>query len=233
MWDLSSPTRDRICTCCIARWIPNHCTLREAPVLCFEYVRVHGPGGGNGNPLQQWCLGNPMDRGAWRAIVHGVAKSWTWLKWLSTHRCMHMCVCEYASVWGAECVSVCVCACVFLNVCVLCEYIGVCTYVFICVMCISVCVCVCVCAHYYFWCDLLLMNGIWQIWQDTTSKFNLPRLLTSALLSRPLGLPVSCFDETSYHKGGTHMERNWGHSLWRTRSCQHHVNELGGRSFPN
>ena len=148
MWDLSSPTRDRICTCCIARWIPNHCTLREAPVLCFEYVRVHGPGGGNGNPLQQWCLGTPMDRGAWRAIVHGVAKSWTWLKWLSTHRCMHMCVCEYASVWGAECVSVCVCACVFLNVCVcvLCEYICVCTYVFICVMCISVCVCVCVCA---------------------------------------------------------------------------------------
>jgi len=27
------------------------------------------PGGGNGNPLQSSCLGNPMDRGAWRAIV--------------------------------------------------------------------------------------------------------------------------------------------------------------------
>ena len=35
------------------------------------------PGGGNGNLLQQSCLGNPMDRGAQRAIVHGVAKSWT------------------------------------------------------------------------------------------------------------------------------------------------------------
>ena len=34
-------------------------------------------GEGNGNPLQYPCLGNPMDRGAWRAIVHGVAKSWT------------------------------------------------------------------------------------------------------------------------------------------------------------
>ena len=34
-------------------------------------------GEGNGNPLQYSCLGNPMDRGAWRAIVHGVAKSWT------------------------------------------------------------------------------------------------------------------------------------------------------------
>ena len=33
------------------------------------------PGEGNGNPLQYTCLGNPMDRGAWQAIVHGVAKS--------------------------------------------------------------------------------------------------------------------------------------------------------------
>ena len=32
------------------------------------------PGEGNGNPLQYSCLGNPMDRGSWRAIVHGVAK---------------------------------------------------------------------------------------------------------------------------------------------------------------
>ena len=32
-------------------------------------------GGGNGNPLQYSCLGNPIDRGAWRATVHGVAES--------------------------------------------------------------------------------------------------------------------------------------------------------------
>ena len=32
---------------------------------------------GNGNSLQYSCLGNPMDRGAWRAAAHGVAKSWT------------------------------------------------------------------------------------------------------------------------------------------------------------
>ena len=30
------------------------------------------PGGGNGNPLQYSCLGNPTDRGAWQATVHGV-----------------------------------------------------------------------------------------------------------------------------------------------------------------
>ena len=34
------------------------------------------PGVGNGNPLQYFCLENPMDRGAWQATVHGIAKSW-------------------------------------------------------------------------------------------------------------------------------------------------------------
>ena len=37
------------------------------------------PGEGNDNPLQYSCLENPMDRGAWRATVHGVAKSQTGL----------------------------------------------------------------------------------------------------------------------------------------------------------
>ena len=38
------------------------------------------PGGGHNNPLQYSCLENPMDRGAWRVTVHGVAKSQTQLK---------------------------------------------------------------------------------------------------------------------------------------------------------
>ena len=37
------------------------------------------PREGHGNPLQYSCLENPMDRGAWWATVHGVAKSQTWL----------------------------------------------------------------------------------------------------------------------------------------------------------
>ena len=37
------------------------------------------PGKGNGSPLQYCCLENPMDRGAWQAAVHGVAKSRTCL----------------------------------------------------------------------------------------------------------------------------------------------------------
>ena len=32
------------------------------------------PGEGNGNPLQYFCLDNPMDRGAWQATVHGVTR---------------------------------------------------------------------------------------------------------------------------------------------------------------
>ena len=43
------------------------------------------PGGGHGNPLQYSCRDNPTDRGAWQAMVHRVAKSWTQLKQLSTH----------------------------------------------------------------------------------------------------------------------------------------------------
>ena len=35
------------------------------------------PGGGHGNLLQYSCLENPMDRGAWRSVVYGVAESWT------------------------------------------------------------------------------------------------------------------------------------------------------------
>ena len=38
--------------------------------LCYVYI-----GEGSGNPLQYSHLGNPMDRGAWQAIVHMVAKS--------------------------------------------------------------------------------------------------------------------------------------------------------------
>ena len=35
------------------------------------------PGEGHGNPLQYSCLDNSMDRGAWWASVHGIAKGWT------------------------------------------------------------------------------------------------------------------------------------------------------------
>ena len=43
------------------------------------------PGGGHGNPLQYFCLKDPMDRRAQQAIVHRFEKSWTQLKRLRTH----------------------------------------------------------------------------------------------------------------------------------------------------
>ena len=44
----------------------------------INYGHLEGfPGGGDGTPLQYSCLENPMDRGAWWAAIHGVAKSRT------------------------------------------------------------------------------------------------------------------------------------------------------------
>ena len=51
------------------------------------------PGEGRGNPLRYSCLKNPKNRGSWQVTVHMVAKSQTWLKWLSTaHLRMHVCI---------------------------------------------------------------------------------------------------------------------------------------------
>ena len=46
----------------------------NAQDLAYIPVLGRSPGEGNGNLLQSSCLGNPMDRGAWQATVHGAAK---------------------------------------------------------------------------------------------------------------------------------------------------------------
>ena len=62
--------------------VKNHLAIQETRVRFPELGRC--PGGGNGNLLQYSCLGNPTDRGAWQATVHGVTKSQTWLSdWAS------------------------------------------------------------------------------------------------------------------------------------------------------
>ena len=52
--------------------------LKNPPANVGDLDSVPGlgrsPGGGNGNPLQYSCVGNPTDRGTWRAAAHGVAK---------------------------------------------------------------------------------------------------------------------------------------------------------------
>ena len=58
------------------------CTLNSAlnlAVSIFNFWVRAASGEGNGNPLQYSCLENPMDGGAWKAAVHGVAKSRTQL----------------------------------------------------------------------------------------------------------------------------------------------------------
>ena len=48
--------------------------------------RATGGAGGHGNPLQDFCLENRTDRGAWLATVHGVAVRHDWSDWACTHR---------------------------------------------------------------------------------------------------------------------------------------------------
>ena len=59
------------------------CQYRRYNRRRFLPASERSQGGGHGNPLQYSCLENSMDRGAWRATVHRVTKSWTQLKQLS------------------------------------------------------------------------------------------------------------------------------------------------------
>ena len=68
-----------------------HCLLRSVYIICIYYLYTHSPfiRERYGNALQYSCLENPVDRGAWWAAVHRVTQSWTRLKQLSMHACMH------------------------------------------------------------------------------------------------------------------------------------------------
>ena len=67
--------------------LPRWYSGKESACIAGDSVLTSGsgrsPGGGHGNPLQYSYLENSMDRGPWQSTVHSVAKSWTWLKWLS------------------------------------------------------------------------------------------------------------------------------------------------------
>ena len=55
--------------------------VRNTPANAEDQGSIPGlgrsPGGGDGNPPQYSCLGNPMDRRAWRGTVYGITKRWT------------------------------------------------------------------------------------------------------------------------------------------------------------
>ena len=62
---------------------PGGSVVKNLPANAGNVGSIPGlgrsPGEENGNPFQYSCLEIPMDRGAWRAIVYGVTKSWTQL----------------------------------------------------------------------------------------------------------------------------------------------------------
>ena len=62
---------------------PGGSVVKNLPANVGDTGSIPGsgrsPGGGNDNPFQYSCLKNLMDRGAWQATVHGVAKSQTQL----------------------------------------------------------------------------------------------------------------------------------------------------------
>ena len=65
----------------VSRGLPTWCSGKESISSAGDVRDVsliprsgRSPGGGNGDPLQYFCLENPRDRGAWQATVHGVAE---------------------------------------------------------------------------------------------------------------------------------------------------------------
>ena len=68
------------------------------------------PGEGNGNPLQYSCLENPMEGGAWWAIVHGVAKGRTRLSdfYVFYVKDNYFYICTECFYEGDMCVCVCI-----------------------------------------------------------------------------------------------------------------------------
>ena len=62
----------------LERGLPRWLSGKESPANAGDAGLIPGSerslGEGNGNPFQYSCLGNPVDRGAWQATVHGVTK---------------------------------------------------------------------------------------------------------------------------------------------------------------
>ena len=94
LWQLRCPLTLTLCfkfvtDCPQPGALPVVLTVKNPPANAGDVGSVTGsgrsPGEVHDNPLKYFCLENPVNRGAWWATVHRVAKCWTWLKQLSMH----------------------------------------------------------------------------------------------------------------------------------------------------
>ena len=107
-------------------WFPWWLSGKESVCQAGDMGLIPGlgrfPREGNGNPLQYSCLGNPMDRGTWRATVHRVAKSQTQLTTKQQYVIIniHIYVCIYTdtSVFVYIYVHIYTCVYIYTYVCI-------------------------------------------------------------------------------------------------------------------
>ena len=78
-----------MCECVyVCKGFPDSSVVKNLPTNAEDVVSTPGsgrsPGEGNGNPLQYFCLGNLMDKGAWWAAVYGIMKELDTTQWLNS-----------------------------------------------------------------------------------------------------------------------------------------------------
>jgi len=96
MWSSQLPQREILLSHFTVGGFPGGATVKSLPANAGDTRDVRSipgsgrmPGVGNGNPLQYSCLENSMDRGAWRAVAHGVAVGHNWV---ADYVCRHFTV---------------------------------------------------------------------------------------------------------------------------------------------
>ena len=69
---------------------PGGSVVKNPPANAEDTGLIAGSGrssgGGDGNPLQYSCLGNPIDRGTWQTIIHRVTKELETIEWLNNNK---------------------------------------------------------------------------------------------------------------------------------------------------
>ena len=87
---------------------PGVSGVKNLPAIAGDLGLIPGPGRsageGDGSPLQYSCLENPIDKGAWQAKAHGVAKSWMWLSDWRTSPAPHG---RHVAWWVFVCFAFC------------------------------------------------------------------------------------------------------------------------------